>query len=342
MFLILARFVLENNYLSFGDTIWHQIYGTAMGTPFAVPYATIFLAVQEHSVFTICKIKKPSFVLPILYKRFIDDIMSIFYSQTDGELFLEVFNTYNTAIKLTSLISYDTAIFLDLEIYKGIRFFNTNKLDCRIYQKPSNKYLYIPPNSFHRPSVFSSFIISEVTRYRFLCTNDHEFTKTIACFRERLLNRGYTLSYLDVLFKSIPPLNRDILINNHRNKLSLKSQTNISLIKTTPPIFKTVFAPRTLLLNLSKCIRPPESLYLQTPQETMQVFTSRNPIVCYQRGPTLREALTSSTYPFSITTLSTSLSQNSVSTPLTSSTYPFSITTLSTSLSQNSVSTPDV
>ena len=43
MLVKMAEFVLTNNYFEFGQRVFHQISGTAIGTKFTPPYACIFM-----------------------------------------------------------------------------------------------------------------------------------------------------------------------------------------------------------------------------------------------------------------------------------------------------------
>ena len=99
--------------------MYRQIKGTAMGTPLAVSCANIYLTVLETQVLQRRLKNSPSFRRPILYKRFIDDILSIFEQASDGELFIEEFNKIRPGvIRLTHQISNDNGIFLDVMVEK--------------------------------------------------------------------------------------------------------------------------------------------------------------------------------------------------------------------------------
>ena len=69
--------VFRNNLFKFGDTYWRQKSGTAMGTPPAPPYATIFYALHENNMLPRWSQQVP------FYKRFIDDVFGIWLTHED-------------------------------------------------------------------------------------------------------------------------------------------------------------------------------------------------------------------------------------------------------------------
>eukprot|EP00956_Cyclotella_meneghiniana_P015682 scaffold24249_cov44-Cyclotella_meneghiniana.AAC.2 len=69
--------VFRNNLFKFGDTYWLQKSGTAMGTPPAPPYATIFYALHENEMLPRWSQQVP------FYKRFIDDVFGIWLTHPD-------------------------------------------------------------------------------------------------------------------------------------------------------------------------------------------------------------------------------------------------------------------
>lgn len=139
----LTRLVFENNFLKseFSNDIYHQTFGIAMGTPFAVTAANAFMYHHERDI-----IEQYSRYLT-LYKRFIDDLFVIW----DGPRaklseFLSAFNNKDERIKITYEISESKISFLDLLLFKDPRYLT---LQYSTFQKPLNKYLYIPFESFH-------------------------------------------------------------------------------------------------------------------------------------------------------------------------------------------------
>jgi hypothetical protein len=92
---------------------------------------------------------------------------------------------------------------LDLIIFKDPTFAATGKFATSLYQKAQNKYLYLPPRSFHSPHVFSAFVIAEVKRYRLHCSREEDFFAACAIYRQRLLDRGYNSLQLQSWFATV-------------------------------------------------------------------------------------------------------------------------------------------
>ena len=112
-----------------------------MGTPFAVTAANAFMYYHERDI-----IENFSRYLP-LYKRFIDDIFVIWDGPREILLeFLYAINTKDERIKITYEISESKISFLDLFLFKVD---GCATLHYSTFQKPLNKYLYIPYESFH-------------------------------------------------------------------------------------------------------------------------------------------------------------------------------------------------
>ena len=148
----LLKLIMHNNVFMFGNSWWHQRIGTAMGTPCACIYATLFFSFYERTVI-LPKYKKHL----LLYQRQIDNILGIWNpSMTTGLTFEDFVHDLNAVSKLnweTDNLCLETN-FLDLTI-------SINKnltISTKTYQKPMNLHLYIPPHSAHPPGMVKSLV----------------------------------------------------------------------------------------------------------------------------------------------------------------------------------------
>jgi hypothetical protein len=135
----LLYWVLANNKFSFNNEIFHQLEGTAMGTPLAVEYANIVLYYLESKLLDSLQ--------PLLYRRYIDDLF-IIIEESNAPTIEQMFNEQCSSIQLDDVTIGLSGIFLDLNIT-----ITNNKLITNLYQKELNKYLYLPPTSSHKASV---------------------------------------------------------------------------------------------------------------------------------------------------------------------------------------------
>lgn len=287
----LAHWVLHNNYFEFGKhNFYRQTKGTAMGTPFAVTFACLYMGQLEIEAFKIYYTHDNTINTCHKYRRFIDDIFAIFTSITLAQLFMTIFNQLRTGINLTTTHIGNTVDFLDATVYKGTRFTTTKQLDTSIFQKPFNKYLYVPPTSFHADTTHKTLVQSELKRYRIMCTDDSKFNTITSEFRTRLSQRGFLDSNLDTYFNIT--LDRQQLLTNYIQQK--QNNTTDTTTKTAPLIFKTYNTQRQHRINLNKCLRPDESVWCDPNSNT--IFGKTNILISHKRTHNLKDLLTKSKY----------------------------------------------
>ena len=83
-------------------------------------------------------------------------------------------------------------------IYKGDAFYSDGKRPISIHQKETNKFMYIPNQSFHQRHTIKNYVWGELKRYVRYNTEGKNFKKLRTRFSLRLRNRGfrkYVLSY---------------------------------------------------------------------------------------------------------------------------------------------------
>lgn len=187
----LSRLVLTNNFFEANGVLFHQVWGLAMGTPLAVSAAVIYMANLEERLLHTKGL--------VFYKRFIDDIFFV-WDGTYIELldFLRKLNNLAPTIKLTSTISQEKIVFLDLVVVH-----ENGRLITQPYQKPLNRYLYLPYTSYHPTHAKKSFIKAELLRYVRLSSKKYDFLQIKEKFFVRLRNRGYPVWFLIPIFEEV-------------------------------------------------------------------------------------------------------------------------------------------
>jgi len=181
------RIVMKNNIFTFGDTVWKQTTGTAMGTPPAPPWATLYYALNEDTFL-------PKFDENlVLYRRFIDDVFGI-WKVTDAETDAATWESFKRAMnsevyQLKWIVSDRTekVDFMDLTIS-----LKETRLHTTLYEKPSNLHLYIPAHSSHPPGLLAGMIHGMVYRINMLCSDTDDKKKRINAFFQQLQRRGYS------------------------------------------------------------------------------------------------------------------------------------------------------
>ena len=211
--------VFRNNLFKLGDTFWCQTSGTAMGTPPAPAWATIFYALHEQNLVPRWCIRIP------FYKRFIDDVIGTWLVNSDHRLNARLWKEFSADMNGWHGLKWDceepssTINFMDMTIR-----IENGKLITSLYEKDMNLYLYIPPHSSHPRGVFSGLVFGQVLRIRRLCTHQHEANNHIQQFYQRLLDRGHTATNLLPLFRKAEANAKAYLNRSEAEREQLRKQ----------------------------------------------------------------------------------------------------------------------
>ena len=103
--------MLKSNYFEFNGSIKQQIFGTAIGTKFAPPYACILIDKFETNFL------KTQPLQPLVWFRYIDDVLFVWtHGEENLKQFLYNLNNYDPNLKFTHEYSKKEIPFLDLKV----------------------------------------------------------------------------------------------------------------------------------------------------------------------------------------------------------------------------------
>ena len=191
----LLRLVMSKNIFKFGNTWWIQKVGTAMGTPTATSYATIYFAYFERTDLI------PRFKNNLLfYDRFIDDIFGVWINPSPNSNDFEVFKQHlNNLCNLkwkTEKLSTKTN-FLDITVNLDRK---QGKFKFNTFQKAMNLFLYIPAHSSHPPGLIKSISHSLLKTYWYQNSETKDYIKMAKLLFKRLTSKGFTSDKLRTTF----------------------------------------------------------------------------------------------------------------------------------------------
>jgi hypothetical protein len=157
---LLAR-VMNYNVFQLDDCWFQQTNGTAMGTSVACVYATIYYSYHEET----CLLPKYGTKPILFYRRFIDDVFSIWLTppMNGAALWTKFTSDMNKFGSLTWEAEplSRSVNFLDLTI----EIKHNGEIKTKTFQKTMNLYLYLCPSSAHPPGVLKGLIYGALRRY---------------------------------------------------------------------------------------------------------------------------------------------------------------------------------
>lgn len=182
---------LKRNDFTFNDQTYLQCSGTAMGKKWAPSYANIFMAEWEREALPQC------LLLPIFYRRFLDDIFMVWtHSLDDFWQFFDFLNNFHPSIKLTADVSDKSMNFLDTTVFKSDDIDQTHKLDIKVHFKKTDTHQLLHKSSFHPKHTFAGIIKSQILRFHRICTRNSDFEEACFLVFSKLKERGYSNRFL--------------------------------------------------------------------------------------------------------------------------------------------------
>ena len=179
----LILLVLKSNAFRFGDFVYKQIMGTAMGTPMAPNYANLFMAKFEEDAIT--SYHASTGLKPHVWYRYIDDIFLI-WTHGDEELqkFLLYLDTFSGTRNMKSKIKFEInksekeVNFLDVTIK-----LENGMLTTSLFSKPTDAHLYLNYSSSHPRHVLRNIPKGQFIRIKRICSEaaDYHHHSQILC-----------------------------------------------------------------------------------------------------------------------------------------------------------------
>ena len=194
--------ILKNNIFTFHDELWKQEIGCAMGTKPAPAYADVFMARRIDD--KIISLAEKYGKLPLsIFKRFLDDIFSIFKgSSKDLHKLFDDMNKIHKSIKFTmnhtSPTNESDEDSCDCPKQSSIPFLDVScsiqngKIETDLHRKETDRNMYLLPSSCHPPAFSKNIPYSLCLRIVRICSNPENREKQFLKLKELMENRGYS------------------------------------------------------------------------------------------------------------------------------------------------------
>ena len=178
----------ESHFLLDGK-IYDQIDGVSMGSPLGPILANIFMCYLETTAMSTYL-----GILPILYRRYVDDCFLIFGSKAQSDVFFQFLNKQHKNIQFTKDDELDNSLpFLDIHITHN----DDGTLSTSIYRKPTFSGLYLKWNSFVPKQFKTGLVNCLLNRAWKICSNSDLFHQEINFIKSTLAANGYPSNFLN-------------------------------------------------------------------------------------------------------------------------------------------------
>ena len=128
----LLRASTKDQLFQFNGQLYEQIDGVAMGSPLGPLLANVFMGSIEETLEREGK-------MPSLYKRYVDDTLTIMPDTTSAATFLQVLNNCHSSVKFTMETENNGMLpFFGMQLLNRVP-----QIETKVYIKPTNTGLLL-------------------------------------------------------------------------------------------------------------------------------------------------------------------------------------------------------
>lgn len=258
----------------FNNKYYLQTQGTSMGSPFAPNYANLYMGLwEDRYIFN----NNPYAKNILLFKRFIDDIVTIFVGSEEELMnFNDYINGTYPSLKFTMEYNSEKIHFLDLLISVNAE----KRLETSIYRKDTDRNTILHASSFHPDHTIKNIPYGQFVRLRRICSNENDFDTKANEMAQRFQQRGYDPTLIDEAIEKAHGRDRMSLLDP-RPKHGNDRITFVTEYSTASKQVKNIIKKH---WNILQC------------DPSLQHLSSSPPRFCFKRGQNIRDIVVSSTY----------------------------------------------
>ena len=170
------------------DTLYKQVDGVAMGSPLGPSLANFFLGHIEET-----KLFKNEDFYPIVYLRYVDDILAVFESGTTFHPFFKLLNEQHPNLKFTvDEATRSSFPFLNVNIE-----ISGNSVDTWVFRKKTHTNVMLNFTAVV-PTVWKTGLIKcLLNNARKICSSDELFKSEVENLKKMFLANGYPQTFFE-------------------------------------------------------------------------------------------------------------------------------------------------
>ena len=180
------KITLECNNSTFTNKHYRQNRGTAMRPHNACSYADLAMTTIDHLILDTNN-RPNDIIFPPDWSRFRDDCFSPWFEGIPALLeFTDWLNSLSDSIKFT--VKYSE---VQLEVLDTLLFNINDRIDSRVYFKPTDGHMYLLPQFSHHASLYRNIPFGVALRLRRICSRHDWFEEQLNEYHQFLRRRKH-------------------------------------------------------------------------------------------------------------------------------------------------------